>query len=276
MRLAILSALLFVGQVFAADCSCTGKSDEEVHGGNRDPLRWQSIVRLMDSGSAFNPPWNCFEHRVFNDSENEVTDIFWKVAKFEEDSIPKKDNRCQVYIGEGSIQKPLAEGLLYYSVGKRSYDTRVYAAQHRGEGAKAEILIPRSTPELSSVIEVSNRWTGVKSSIRFQSSVRHSNNLNEFEYGVTTSGSEKLLVYWYVPLTKGFEPMRMDKSSTITAIPGETVRRTARSSDSAGWVLAPVQVFDYGLRWLATGVASAYCSIKGGAQPLLPQPNPRQ
>lgn len=118
MRLAILSALLFVGQVFAADCSCTGKSDEEVHGGNRDPLRWQSIVRLMDSGSAFNPPWNCFEHRVFNDSENEVTDIFWKVAKFEEDSIPKKDNRCQVYIGEGSIQKPLAEGLLYYSVGK--------------------------------------------------------------------------------------------------------------------------------------------------------------
>jgi hypothetical protein len=277
MRIALLAVLVCAGHMCAADCSCTGKGDAEQHGGNSVPLRWQSIERLLDPGSSYNPPWYCFEHRVFNDSASEVTDIFWKIARFERDSIPKHEDRCAVYMSQGDLQKPLPSGRMYYSVGVRYYDTTVYAPQGSGESSKsARITMPKGTPELISVIEVSNRRSGLTSSIRFASSVRTESKVGTFEYGLSTSGTEKLLVYWYVPLTADFKALAMNSTSTITAIPGETVRRTVRSPDAVGWMPATVQIFDYDRHWLATGVASAYCSLQGKEQPFLPQPNPRQ
>jgi len=82
---------------------------------------------------------------------------------------------------------------------------------------------------------------------------------NRFDYEVTSSATDKVLVYWYVPLTDDFK-LDMDRSHPLTAARGEPVRRSARSSDPVGWTAAAVQIFDFDRRWLATGRASVYCT----------------
>jgi hypothetical protein len=63
--------------------------------------------------------------------------------------------------------------------------------------------------------------------------------------------------------------LEMNRSHPVTAATGEPVRRSARSSDPVGWTAAAVQIFDFDHRWLATGRASVYWSLKGKAEPLL-------
>lgn len=212
--------------------------------------------------------------RVDNKSDRDVTDIFWKVAGFERDVVPKQDSICDATPLEGE-EKPHPEGPLYYSTGPRFYDTTVYAPKGGFKGA-GKISAAKSTPELDSVIGVANRYSGGKTDIGFRASVKPSGDKSEFEYEVTSSGPEKLLVYWYIPLTDDFKPLNISRSAPITPMPGQAVRRSVRSSDPVGWTAATVQIFDYDHRWLATGIASVYCSMKGKAETLLEQPGPKE
>jgi hypothetical protein len=54
-------------------------------GGTGVPLVWQSLQRLLDSGSDNQHIWRCYERRITNKSDRDVTDVFWKVAGFERD-----------------------------------------------------------------------------------------------------------------------------------------------------------------------------------------------
>jgi len=157
---------------------------------------------------------------------------------------------------------------LNYNVGDKPYNTSVYAPQDGFGGAAAQVLKPESTPALTSEIEILDPIRKTKAKIIFHASVKPSNEGNRFDYEVISSANAKVLVYWYVPLTESFR-LDMDKSHPLTAAQGETVTRSARSSDPIGWTAATVQIFDFDRRWLATGRASVYCSLKGKAEPLL-------
>lgn len=277
MRALTFGLLLFFGQAFAQDCSCTGQSQDPIeNGGDGAPLLWQSMERLYRSGSA---SWYCYERRVINRSDRDVTDVFWKVAGFEKSLIPKHDDRCDANPFAEGYQQPHPKGRLYFSVGGEFYPTAVYAPQHGFEDSKtasARILPAKDTPDLISVIEVSDRRSGAKGSIRFASSVRTSVKGTDFEYKLSSSGSEPVIVYWYIPLTEEFRNLKMSRNEPTALEPGAPVRRLTHSSDPVGWTAAAVQIFDRDRRWLATGIASAYCSLNGKAEPLLEQPTPRQ
>ncbi len=269
MRL-ILVFLMFVAPVFGQSptCSCTGTSnDPPLEGGDSKPLLWHSLKRLYMEGSNNSAAWYCFERRVDNKSDRDVTDVSWKVAGFEKDEIQKRDSTCDATALEGEKQ-PHPKGPLNYNVGDKPYNTSVYAPQDGFGGAAAQVLKPESTPALTSEIEILDPIRKTKAKIIFHASVKPSNEGNRFDYEVISSANAKVLVYWYVPLTESFR-LDMDKSHPLTAAQGETVTRSARSSDPIGWTAATVQIFDFDRRWLATGRASVYCSLKGKAEPLL-------
>ena len=272
MRLIIF--LLFFGSVAGqafGQCTCTGQSpDPPLQGGDGNPLVWHSLKRLYMPETNNSPAWYCFERSVDNKSDRNVTDVFWKVAGFEKDVIPKQEPRCDVTPLEGE-DKSHPQGPLYYNVGAQHYDTSVYSPLAGFPGA-GKISAPKSTPLLGSVIEIADRGSGKTRKILFRASVKPSKDENEFEYEVTGSGTDKLLVYWYVPLTDDFKSMRMNRNSPVTAVPGETARYSARSKDAIGWTPAAVQIFDYDGHWLATGIASVYCSTKGKPEDIREQP----
>jgi len=163
-------------------------------------------------------------------------------------------------------QKPDPRGPLYYSVGARHFSTEIYAPEAGFGTAKASVS--GKSPELESSIEVTDPLTKKPVRVSFRASVAASETGHQFKYEITSFASDKLLVYWYVPMTADFKTLEMGRIP-VTAAPHEAITRSARSGDAVGWTTAQVQIFDFDKRWLATGVASAYCSLKGKAEPLL-------
>jgi len=270
MRLIALF-LIFAGSVYgqsAPSCSCTNtSSDPTLEGGNGDPLRWHSVKHLYMPAEPNSPAWFCFERRVENKSDATVTDILWSVAGFERDEIPKQDSRCDATPLEGE-ELPHPKGPLNYGAGTKFYPTSVYAPKGGFQQAAGTVSKPTSTPELNSLIEITDPATGKPARIAFRSSVVPSGEDNRFRYEVTSSAAEKLLVFWYVPLTPEFKSLEMSGKIPLTAAPGVPVQRAARSSDPVGWTAASVRIADVNGRWLGTGIASVYCSLKGEVEPL--------
>jgi hypothetical protein len=278
MRAFAFGFLIFVGPLFA-DCSCTGKSTDAIYnGGDGQPLLWKSMQRLLQGGSPRNPLY-CYERQVENKSDRDVTDVFWKVAGFEKDLIPRKDFRCDASSLFGNLKHPDPTGPLYYNVSSKPYGTTSYSPEGGYPTASARIFSkPEGTPELTSTIQVTVRPTvgrPTASTVSFRSSVRTLGRENQFEYELITSGSDKLLVYWNVPLTADFRTLEMGRNSLISLVPGAKVQKSARSVDPIGWTPAAVQIFDYQRRWLGTGIAAVYCSVNGKPEPPLEQPQPR-
>jgi hypothetical protein len=250
------------------------------------PLLWQSVERVLQRSSPTSDAWYCYERQVSNKTDRDVTDIFWKVAGFEKDLILKQRTLCDTVTLPGNLKQPHPEGPLYYSIGTRSYPTVVYSPQNGYSLAyspqsgkpnlSAKIVAPRGTPDLSSVIEVSDRAAATTTQIRLASSVHAKDRGNQFDYELTSSGPNKFVVYWFVPLTNEFNSLEMNRKSPAFLVPGATMHRSALSSDPIGWTQATVQIFDNNNRWLATGIASVYCSINGKPEPPLAQPEPRQ
>lgn len=271
MRL-ILFFLVSVAQLCAqtaGTCSCTGvSSNTPLEGGDGKPLHWRSLKRLVTPENNDSTAWYCFERRVDNNSDRDVTDVFWKVAGFEKDEIPEQDSRCDAATLQGE-KKPHPQGPLYYNVGDQPYKTSAYAPEDGFEDATAKVMKPVGTPELTSEIEISDPVKKTKAKITFRSSVTPSPEGNRFDYEVTSSASVKVLVFWYVPLTDDFRSLEMNRTHPLTAAPKETQRRSARSSDPVGWTAASVQIFDFDRRWIATGRASVYCSQRGQTEPLI-------
>jgi len=82
-------------------------------------------------------------------------------------------------------------------------------------------------------------------------------------------GGMKYAVYWYIPLTPDFMRLKINLNNPITAATGDTSKYSIESTDQIGWAPALVQVLDDSLKhWLATGVASAYCSLRGKTEPV--------
>src|SRR5206468_1908706 len=121
-------------------------------------------------------------------------------------------------------------------------------------------------------ISISDPLKKTAAKIVFRASVTEAaGGKHRFDYSVTSSANDKVLVYWYVPLTEDFSSLEMTRDHPLTAAPNDTVHKSAVSGDPVGWSAATVQVFDFDRRWLATGTASVYSSLKGQAEkPLEP------
>jgi hypothetical protein len=160
-------------------------------------------------------------------------------------------------------------GDLYVGVGRYFAKTTPYVM-----GSKAgEIAATNGKRELVSTIEFVDSQFGEKVELRFVSTITSlAEGNHRFDYSVATSafsrGSMKYVVFWYLPLTEEFQRLHMSLNAPITAETGEANRYSIESRDQIAWTPALVQVFDYDLkRWLATGVAAAYCSQRGIVEP---------
>lgn len=279
MRVFVVGFLVFVSSLFA-DCPCPGQSNGPIfNGGDGQPLLWQSLQRLMQPGSSRNEPLHCYERQVANKSDRDVTDVFWRVAGFERLLIPGRSAICDTSPLFGQLKQPDPQGPLYYNVSAKPYATTAYSPIGGFPNVAATIFPkPEGTPDLTSTIQVAVRapiGRPTFSTLSFRSSVRTTGGKNQFGYEVMTSGSDKLLVFWNVPLTADFKTLEMNRNTPISVVPGSKVQRTAQSSDQIGWTPAAVQIFDYDNQWLATGIAAVYCSVNGKPEPLREQPRPR-
>jgi hypothetical protein len=248
------------------DQGCTGQTNDVVHeGGDAAILHWSSLKRVKVPASLGNPAVYVFERQVENNSNRAITDIHWPIANFEKDEIPMHEPRCDWSTGLGE-QKPDPKGPVYYSVGARSFPTQVYVPEGGFGTTKASVA--GGAPELASSIEITDPLSKKPVRVSFRASVAASGTGHQFKYEITSFASDKILVYWYVPMTDDFKALEMGRIP-VRAAPGEIVTRAAHSGDAVAWTTAQVQIFDFDKRWLATGVASAYCSLKGKAEPLL-------
>jgi hypothetical protein len=82
---------------------------------------------------------------------------------------------------------------------------------------------------------------------------------------MSSSGNVKVLVYWYVPSSPDFESLEISRGAPATVVAGTNAQYSVRSKDPIGWTAAAVQIFDYHEKWLATGIATVYCSLQGKA-----------
>src|SRR4029077_19337613 len=101
-------------------------------------------------------------------------------------------------------------------------------------------------------VEVTDPLSKKPVRVSFRASVEPSGKGHRFKYEVTSFASDKLRVYWYVPMTEEFKSLEMG-SIPVTAAPRELVTRSAQSGDPVAWTTAQVQIYDFDKRWLATG-----------------------
>lgn len=265
----IVIVLLLAGWASAQSqglTGCTGQASGQVFQGGASTLQWSSLKRQERPATADNPAMYVFERRVDNRSDRAVTDILWKVAGFEKKEIPAHQPECDFITGLGD-QFPHPKGDLYYGVGASSFPTQVYAPEGGfGQGREGK---SNEGDVLDSSIEITDPLSKKPVRVWFRASVAPTGKGHRYDYTVTSSATDKIQIYWYIPLTEDFRTLEMNRQSPLRAAPNEPIHRQANSSDPVAWAAAVVQIFDFDHRWIATGRASVYCSLKGVAEPLL-------
>jgi hypothetical protein len=240
-------------------------------GGNGDPLCWSSHYTLVRAESEDSPALYNFDFEVSNRSDGTVTDVYWNVANFRISTIPKGHVSSNEFPGYGQ-KLPHPSGPLNYGVGKSSYPTTVYGPENgSSQGTKEG---SGKLPSLTSSIEIPLE-KGDSIRIALRSEALPSGKGHQFTYDLKSSSAENLYVNWQIPLTSEFRSLEMSRNAPIALSADSQVHRAAYSSDTVTWKEAPVQVFDSNHHWLATGIATVYCSVKGEPEPLLDEASPR-
>jgi hypothetical protein len=232
-------------------------------------LAWYSVALLLAPGkSTRGVVADCIADFVENKTGHDVRNVIWPVAdEYRENVIPAHDALRHSHSVDGEV--PLRSGDLYVGVGRYFKNTTPYVA----ESKPGDVAAANGKRELISTIEFVDSRLGEKVELRFLSMITSlADGRHRFDYSMATSafnkGSMKYVVFWYVPLTEEFQRLHMSLKAPITAETGETARYSTESADQIAWTPALVQVFDYDRkRWLATGVASAYCSQRGITEP---------
>src|SRR6266568_8121754 len=93
----ILMLLIFPVSTIAQkqSCECTGQSKATIYsGGDKSPLTFYSLERLLQPGTAQSDPIHCYERNVPNHSDRDVTDVLWEVAGYYRYLLPSKQPIC--------------------------------------------------------------------------------------------------------------------------------------------------------------------------------------
>jgi hypothetical protein len=250
-------------------CACTGQSSDRHEGGDASPLRWMSLARLVRSTPTSGPEY-CYERRVDNQSDRDVTDIYWPVAGVERPWVGAHQPICDATSMPGAYRQPHPTGPLHYNTGPQSYPTTVYAPPFGWPTQMTQLKEGQGAPALASTLQIPIKGVGI-ATLSFTSSVRTVGNMRVFQYEITNNGPE-VRVFWNVPLTQDFRPLEFLPNAPATMVPGGQIMRQVQSSDPLAVAVADVHVYTRELGWLGSGIATAYVSARGVRQIPLPRP----
>jgi hypothetical protein len=251
-----------------ARCSCTGQSADRHEGGNGAPLRWSSLMRQVGSNPRTGPEY-CYERSVDNQSDRDVTNVYWEVAGIERPYLEKHQPICDATSMTGVFKSPDPAGPLNFNTGTQSYSTTVYSPSSGWAGQTAAPNAP-NVPPLTSTMQIPIKGAGI-ATVTLTSSLRTEGNTHIFTYELSNAGPA-IRVFWNVPVTDDFRSLEFLPNSPITVPPAGRVTREAKSLDPVGVAVADVHVYAADLTWLGSGVASAYASTKGARQTPRPRP----
>jgi hypothetical protein len=202
----LIAMLLIMPLVIFAQCECTEQSREHIYRGGDDlHLSWYSLQRQEHDGDPTGdpPPIFCYERKVQNRTDQEVTDIYWPIAGYQKKILPAQSLKCccDSTSVPGPIKQPLPQGPLYYGPGNSHYSTTVYQPrdgwQTRTANFRPMELVaeyPALTSGMQLAIRTSNGEVTV-SNVKLQSKL----------YFITTP--EKLYEYLYEFRNVGTEPL---------------------------------------------------------------------
>jgi hypothetical protein len=250
-----------------ATCSCPTRTVAlyKNAGGDASPLLWRFEAYRKSPASAQGKQIICYVRHVENRSADEVRDVFWGVAGYSRDAIPKGAERpsCADFAGE---MKPTPDhGPLYHGLSSR-YDTTIVPPESGWFPKTAQATATENSPPLRSdfVLDTRRKDGRLQSShVTIESSASYDGKIGLFSFDIANDGEGPVGVFLNVRAVP-----EMYKDVPVAEKPfflGSKERKTFKTFVAQRPEFSPATIVFYGEdgKQAAMGTAGFYVPTAG-------------